>query len=80
MPHVIVKLWPGKSESQKRRLARAIADDVMKVRRTDRRHHSIVGELHLRVGSLALPRRKPNHGTGPWVTNTAASSKILAVP
>ena len=31
MPHVIVKLWPGKSESQKRRLARAIADDVMTV-------------------------------------------------
>jgi 4-oxalocrotonate tautomerase len=31
MPHVIVKLWPGKSESQKRQLARAIADDVMKV-------------------------------------------------
>jgi 4-oxalocrotonate tautomerase len=31
MPHVIVKLWPGKPESQKRRLARAIADDVMKV-------------------------------------------------
>ena len=30
MPHVIVKLWPGKSEAQKRRLARAIADDVMK--------------------------------------------------
>jgi 4-oxalocrotonate tautomerase len=31
MPHVIVKLWPGKSEQQKRRLARAIADDVMEV-------------------------------------------------
>lgn len=31
MPHVIVKMWPGKSESLKRRLARAIADDVMKV-------------------------------------------------
>jgi len=31
MPHVIVKLWPGKSESQKHRLARAIADDVMTV-------------------------------------------------
>jgi 4-oxalocrotonate tautomerase len=30
MPHVIVKLWPGKSEAHKRRLARAIADDVMK--------------------------------------------------
>ena len=23
MPHVIVKLWPGKSEQQKRRLARS---------------------------------------------------------
>jgi 4-oxalocrotonate tautomerase len=33
MPHVIVKLWPGKSEQQKRRLAQAIADDVMKVLR-----------------------------------------------
>jgi 4-oxalocrotonate tautomerase len=31
MPHVIVKLWPGKSEQQKRRLAQAITDDVMKV-------------------------------------------------
>ena len=31
MPHVIVKLWPGKSEEQKRRLAQAITDDVMKV-------------------------------------------------
>ena len=31
MPHVIVKLWPGKSEQQKRRLAQAITDDVMKL-------------------------------------------------
>lgn len=31
MPHVIVKLWPGKSEQHKRRLAQAIADDVMRV-------------------------------------------------
>jgi len=29
MPHVIVKLWPGKSEEQKTRLAQAIAKDVM---------------------------------------------------
>ena len=28
MPHVIVKLWPGKSEEQKRRLADAITKDV----------------------------------------------------
>jgi 4-oxalocrotonate tautomerase len=29
MPHVIVKLWPGKSEKQKAQLAEAIAKDVM---------------------------------------------------
>ena len=28
MPHVIVKLWPGRSEAQKRRLAEAITKDV----------------------------------------------------
>jgi len=31
MPHVIVKLWPGKSEQQKARLAEEIANDVMNV-------------------------------------------------
>lgn len=31
MPHVIVKLWPGKSEDQKTRLADKIAKDVMDV-------------------------------------------------
>ena len=31
MPHVIVKLWPGKSEQQKRRLAEEITKDVMDV-------------------------------------------------
>ncbi|MCA9255632.1 MAG: tautomerase family protein [Phycisphaerales bacterium] len=29
MPHVIVKLWPGKSEKQKRALSDAITRDVM---------------------------------------------------
>lgn len=29
MPHVIVKLWPGKSETQKELLAGKIARDVM---------------------------------------------------
>jgi phenylpyruvate tautomerase PptA (4-oxalocrotonate tautomerase family) len=29
MPHVIVKLWPGKSEEQKNRLAEEITKDVM---------------------------------------------------
>lgn len=31
MPHVIVKLWPGKSEQQKKRLTEAITNDVMKI-------------------------------------------------
>ena len=31
MPHVIVKLWPGKSEEQKVRLAEQITNDVMSV-------------------------------------------------
>jgi len=31
MPHVIVKLWPGKSERQKTRLAEAITRDVMSI-------------------------------------------------
>lgn len=31
MPHVIVKLWPGKSEQQKSRLAEKIVSDVTSV-------------------------------------------------
>ena len=31
MPHVIVKLWPGKSEQQKTRLAEAITKDIMEI-------------------------------------------------
>ena len=31
MPHVIVKLWPGKSEAQKKALADRIVKDVMDV-------------------------------------------------
>ena len=31
MPHVIVKLWPGKSDQQKTRLAEAITKDVMNI-------------------------------------------------
>jgi 4-oxalocrotonate tautomerase len=31
MPHVIVKLWPGKSEAQKTRLAEAITKSVVEI-------------------------------------------------
>lgn len=30
MPHVSVKLWPGRSEQDKKRLAEAIAEDVVR--------------------------------------------------
>lgn len=31
MPHIVVKLYPGKSEAQKRDLSAAIVSDVMRV-------------------------------------------------
>ena len=31
MPHIIVKLWPGKTEQQKQRLTEAIAKDVREI-------------------------------------------------
>jgi 4-oxalocrotonate tautomerase len=31
MPHVIVKLWPGKSEQEKVRLAQKITEDIVDV-------------------------------------------------
>lgn len=31
MPHVVVKLWPGKSQQQKKQLAQGITDSVMSV-------------------------------------------------
>ena len=31
MPHVIVKLWPGKSEQQKKDLAEALSHELMRV-------------------------------------------------
>ncbi|MTW11133.1 4-oxalocrotonate tautomerase [Pseudoduganella eburnea] len=31
MPHVVVKLWPGKTSQQKQQLADAIASDVMSI-------------------------------------------------
>jgi 4-oxalocrotonate tautomerase len=31
MPHVSVKLWPGRSEEEKKRLAAAITEDVVRI-------------------------------------------------
>jgi 4-oxalocrotonate tautomerase len=44
MPHIIVKLWPGKSERQKHRLAERIAQDVMDVLNFDEESVSVAFE------------------------------------
>jgi 4-oxalocrotonate tautomerase len=44
MPHVIVKLWPGRSERLKKRLAERIARDVMDVLNMDEESISIAFE------------------------------------
>jgi len=49
MPHVVVKLWPGKSEQQKKRLAEAITKDIMEILQYG--EHSV---------SVAMEEVKPN--------------------
>jgi 4-oxalocrotonate tautomerase len=44
MPHIIVKLYPGKSEEQKRELADEIVKDVMKVLQSSERAISVAFE------------------------------------
>lgn len=31
MPHVVIKLWPGKTEAQKAALSQAITDDFIRI-------------------------------------------------
>jgi 4-oxalocrotonate tautomerase len=44
MPHIIVKLYPGKSEEQKQELADEIVKDVMKVLQSPERAISVAFE------------------------------------
>jgi 4-oxalocrotonate tautomerase len=44
MPHVIVKLWPGKSEKQKAKLAQEITQAVMTVLNYDEESVSVAME------------------------------------
>jgi 4-oxalocrotonate tautomerase len=44
MPHIIVKLYPGKSEEQKRELADDIVKDVMRVLQSPERAISVAFE------------------------------------
>ena len=36
MPHIAVKLWPGRSEEEKRAFARAVADDAARYLHADK--------------------------------------------
>ncbi len=44
MPHVIVKLYPGRSEEQKTRLARKIVKDVVAVLKSEEKSVSVAIE------------------------------------
>ena len=44
MPHVIVKLYPGRSEEQKKKLANEIAKDVVAIAKCEERSVSVAFE------------------------------------
>ena len=55
MPHVIVKLWPGKTEQQKKELAERITKDVMDVELRRRvRFGRVGGDQFPRLGRGGL--------------------------
>lgn len=41
MPHIVVKLWPGKSEAQKAQLSEALAEALMRVLHSSERSVSV---------------------------------------
>jgi 4-oxalocrotonate tautomerase len=44
MPHIIVKLWPGRTETQKSQLAERIVKDVMEVLNCEEKWVSVAME------------------------------------
>ncbi|MCP4371080.1 MAG: 4-oxalocrotonate tautomerase [Deltaproteobacteria bacterium] len=44
MPHIIVKLYPGRSEEQKKQLANEIAKDVVKIAKCEKKVVSVAFE------------------------------------
>jgi len=66
MPHVIVKLWPGKTEQQKERLAKKITKDVMDV--------FDYGEESVSVGSKKSARRTGKKKSTSRISTTSGTS------
>lgn len=58
MPHVVVKLWPGKSERQKTELADAIARDVVNVLGASEASVSVAFE-EVKAGDWAMTVYRP---------------------
>ena len=71
MPHVIVKLWPGKSEQHKTRLAEKITKDVMDVLNYGDEAISVAFE-EIRPGDVVWfpPGLKHWHGASPTTAMT----------
>ena len=44
MPHVIVKLWPGRTEDQKKQLAKEIVNDVVAITKCEKKAVSVAFE------------------------------------
>jgi 4-oxalocrotonate tautomerase len=44
MPHVIVKMYPGRTEEQKKKLVKAITDSIIKIIAADEKYISIAVE------------------------------------
>jgi len=64
MPHVIVKLWPGKSERQKAKLAEEITRAVMTVLN--------YGEESV---SVAMEEVEPTHGWTKSISQRSSASR-----
>ncbi|WP_457570509.1 tautomerase family protein [Desulfovulcanus sp.] len=60
MPHVIVKLYPGRTEEQKKRLADAIVKDVMAIAECDEKVVSVAFE-EIDPADWAEKVYKPDH-------------------
>jgi 4-oxalocrotonate tautomerase len=59
MPHVIVKLWPGRSEQEKKQLADAIVKDVVAYAKCDESSVSVAIE-EIKSGDWAEKVYKPD--------------------
>jgi len=44
MPHVIVKMYPGRTDEQKNKLAQAIADSIVKIAKCEEKSVSVAIE------------------------------------